>query len=159
MVWNSCVWCRRMPWSVEEQQASLPPLQQHCSPYWPLSLAGDHTAVEAHLPWPNTGPNTGEIDRLAHHQMLTTHREPRQQELAHNWVTYYQQRDGPIVNQSPWPAEKWQIRHCSRETEQYSKGKTIWTLDRKKYTWEQQWTGFTRWQKGQKISWITNDVM
>ncbi|KAM9535911.1 voltage-dependent calcium channel subunit alpha-2/delta-3-like [Salvelinus alpinus] len=23
---------RRMPWSVEEQQASLPPLQQHCSP-------------------------------------------------------------------------------------------------------------------------------
>lgn len=32
------------------------------------------------LAGPNTGPNTGEIDRLAHHQMLTTHREPRQQE-------------------------------------------------------------------------------
>ncbi|CAB1354120.1 unnamed protein product [Coregonus sp. 'balchen'] len=70
----------RMPWSVEEQQAYLPPSQQHCSPYWPLSLAGDHTAPEANRPGPNTGPNTGEIDRLAHHQMMTTHREPRQQE-------------------------------------------------------------------------------
>eukprot|EP00063_Salmo_salar_P012585 XP_013987420.1 PREDICTED: voltage-dependent calcium channel subunit alpha-2/delta-3-like [Salmo salar] len=75
----------RMPWSVEEQQASLPPLQQHCSPYWPLSLAGDHTGIEAHRPGPNTGPNTGENDRQARHQMLTMHREPRQQEeLTHN---------------------------------------------------------------------------
>ncbi|CAB1354110.1 unnamed protein product [Coregonus sp. 'balchen'] len=45
------------------------------------SLADDHTALGAHRPT----PNTGEIDRLAHHQMMTTHREPRQQEqLAHN---------------------------------------------------------------------------
>ncbi|CAB1315381.1 unnamed protein product [Coregonus sp. 'balchen'] len=73
----------RMPWSVEEQQACLPPSQQHCSPCWPLSSPDDRTAPEAQ----HTGPNTGETDRpaLAHHQMLTKRREPRQpEELAHN---------------------------------------------------------------------------